>query len=498
MQPGPAFGKAMTAFAAAALLVGLLWLLAWVSAAQLEAEARAQGDLYSRDASPFRWDFRDPEALVGPVLGAQIGDRSGDATGALALTLTEGDANLGLRFSGRRVDPDTLPRLRLSLASAQPLQWRLAATRDLRPDLPFGPWMPWPLVSGGSPADGFDPGSNTFETDLAPLLPALEAPIAQLRLHLKGTPGQTVELRALSLHPRCAEQRCLPPRQDLPHRLLPSQLLAARDAALREAPQARVGTQAPEWLVHGVLAMRALSLPQAVALALLLVIACALSARWLSPPGQRRLALAFGAGLPVLLLSLGLPRFPPQPADGVLILGWVLTLWWLRPSGANAPLAMAPGSTPASTLLGTRRAWRSTLVVTAAGLVLLGLLSLFGGGPDTASIDFERAQRYLAWAALQQVWLALFLLPHLREPGKDAQTAVLAGLLFAALHLPNAELMALCLIGGWAWSRIALKHGSLLPQILSHAALGLAASALLPQSVLRSLEVGGRYVFAPL
>ncbi|SDD80897.1 CPBP family intramembrane glutamic endopeptidase [Aquimonas voraii] len=479
------------------MLLGLLWLLSWVSAAQLEAEARAQSALYADDGSPFHWNFRDPEVLVGPVLGGQLRPRGRYSADALSLTLTHGDANLGLRFSGRRVDPHTLPRLRLSLGSAQPLQWRLAATSDLRPDLPVGPWMPWPPASGAGTAEGFDPASNTFETDLGPLLPPLDAPIAQLRLHLKGVPGQTVELRALSLHPRCVEERCLPPRRELPHRLLPSQLLADRDAALLDSPQSRVGADAPEWLVGGVLAMRALTLPQAVVLALL-VLGCALSARWLAPPGRRRLALAMGAGLPILLLSLGLPRFPPQPADGVLILGWVLALWWLRPLGPRTQWERTPTSTPGSTLLGTRRAWRSALVVTAAGLVLLGLLSLAGDGPEAAGLDVERARRYLGWAALQQAWLALFLLPHLREPGKDVQTAAVAGLLFAALHLPNAELMALCLFGGWAWVRIALKHGSLLPQILSHASLGLAASALLPQAVLRSLEVGGRYVFAPL
>lgn len=497
MRPKPALRQASAALALITLACSLLWLLASVPAALLEAETRAQSALYARDGSPFHWDFGDPEALVGPVLGAEVSAGSENPADALTLSLTHGDANLGLRFSGRRVDPGTLPRLRLSLGSAQPLQWRLAATRDLRPDLPVGPWMPWPPASGAGPADEFHPGSSTLETDLGPLLPRLEAPIAQLRLQLKGAPGQTVELRALGLHPRCVEEPCLPPRQDLPHRLLPSQLLANRDAALLEAPQARVGADAPEWLVRGVLTMRALTVPQAILLALL-VLGCALSARRLAPPGRRRLALAVGAGLPLLLLSLGLPRFPPQPADGVLILGWVLALWWLRPLGTRTQFERPTASTPASTLLGTRRAWRSAAVVTATGLLLLGLLSLLGGGPDAANLDVERARRYLGWAALQQAWLVLFLLPHLREPGKDAQTAALAGLLFAALHLPNAELMALCLLGGWAWSRIALKHGSLLPQTLSHAALGLAASALLPQSVLRSLEVGGRYVFAPL
>jgi hypothetical protein len=45
---------------------------------------------------------------------------------------------------------------------------------------------------------------------------------------------------------------------------------------------------------------------------------------------------------------------------------------------------------------------------------------------------------------------------------------------------------------------MAERHGRLLPQIASHAALGLATAALLPPTLLRSLEVGGRYVFAPL
>ncbi|MBE5315801.1 MAG: CPBP family intramembrane metalloprotease [Xanthomonadales bacterium] len=500
MPPGPAHGNLSAALRLTALLLGLLWLLVYVPAAQLDAEARAQSALYARGDSPFRWSFSDPDALAGPALGAQRLDRARGAAAALRIAMPNGDANLGLRLSGRRVDPSALPRLRLRMRSERPLQWRLAAASDLKPDVPAGPWMPWPPASavGSGREVPADAQPEFFETDLSSVLPPLDAPLAQLRLQLMGEPGQVVELQSLSLHPACAAAHCQPQRVELPPHLLPSQRLAARDAALLDLPQAPVGVQAPEWLVRAVQAMRALNHWHAAAIAALLVLACALGARLLSMPVRRAFALLIGAGLPILLLSLGLPRFPPQAADLVLIVGWVTALWWLRPAGALSLPAAALRPEQVARLIGSRRAWRSALVVTAAGLLLLTLLSVLGSGSEQGGLQAERSGRYLAWAALQQVWLALFLLPHLREPGKDAQTAALAGLLFAALHLPNAELMALCLIGGWAWSRIALKHGSLLPQILSHAALGLAASALLPQSVLRSLEVGGRYVFAPL
>lgn len=500
MHPRPALRRWLDACGFAALLLVLLWLLAWVTGAQLEAAAREQAVGHARGDSLFHWNFSEAEALVGPVLGAETLDRENREAGTLQLRLLRGDANLGLRLSGQRIDPSALPRLQLRLQSDTPLQWRLAAASDLRPDLPAGPWMPWPPAAREHTdrTEAKAAASASFEAELAPLLPPLDGHIAQLRLQLLGAPGQIVGLQSLSLHPVCAEDACLPPHQQLSHRLLPSQLLAARDAGLLASPQARIGAEAPEWLVHGVLAMRALTLTQAAGIALLLVLASALSARARRPGLRRGFALLVGAGLPLLLLALGVPRFPPQAADAVLILGWALALFWLRPRADQWEPAATPIELRDSVLIGSARAWRSATVVSAAGLALLVLLSLIGGGPEPGGVDPERVGRYLAWAALQQAWLAVFLIPHLRGSSHAGQTAVLAGLLFAALHLPNAELMALCLLGGWAWARIALKHGSLLPQIASHAALGLAASALLPSSVLRSLEVGGRYVFAPL
>ena len=248
-------------------------------------------------------------------------------------------------------------------------------------------------------------------------------------------------------------------------------------------------------------------------------------------------ALLLGAILPAALLSLGMPRFPPELVDTLLLAGWALALLALWPrerilmrTTTEAPHAPAPDilsvetqdtrvpsaaeqvATPdsqgdaAAPVLTSRTpagaaAWLVALGFTVMGVVALAAWAWLEGPElrvDPRAFEVERLLRYIAWAALQQVWLARFALPQLRALGLGPWTLLLAGLLFAALHLPNLELMGLCFIGGSAWAWMAARHGRLLPQIASHAALGLATAALLPPTLLRSLEVGGRYVFAPL
>ncbi|MCG6116775.1 MAG: CPBP family intramembrane metalloprotease [Aquimonas sp.] len=457
------------------LALGLALLATLGSAAQLEAQARAELRLFAAGQSPYAWRFADPNALVGPPLAATVLSRS--ETSGLQLQLPQGHANLGLRLSGRRVDRAAAPELRLRLHSEQPLRWRLAAASDLRPDVPAGPWQSW------RPEDKDRPSQYL----LAELLPPLDADPIQLRLQIEAGRGQQVKLQSLSLHPRaCGDQGCLPPQLQLDWRRPPASLLAQRDALSQQQPLPRVGSTAPGWAVWIAEQIRGLGVIAALAAGALWVLA-ALALRRQRCAGRRAgLALLLGAGLPMLLLAFGLPRFPPAAADAALIALWLIAVLILRPRAAPVAAGHA------------RTAWIEAGLLSVAGVAFLVAIAMATGGRSLDTPDGERLLRYLGWVALQQLWLARFVLPHLQSLGIQRALPLWAGLLFCGLHLPNDGLMLLTFAGGSAWAWLALRHGRLLPQLASHAALGLAAMVLLPPGLLRSLEVGGRFVFAPL
>lgn len=512
-----------------ALAVALVWLAPASVGAQLEARARADAELYRREASPFRWDFTDPRARVGPLQGLQ--QESGGEDG-LTLSLMQGSGDFGLRLSGQRIDPGVLPTLRLDYRSDAPLRLRLRAAADLQPQTRPGAWIDLPART-----DGITEACGQTIA-LGPTLPLLDGPIAQLRLEFEAEPGQRFSLRSAELlPPRCGAEPCIPPRLALPADPSTRWLLAVRDEQLAAAPQLRVGANASEPLVRAAAAVTALSPSLAATLGALMALLAWACARFGAGPTRASAALLVGAITPALLLSLGLPRFPPEPGDALLLAGWALALLALRPrerslmratveaphapspdvpsvetQHTRAPSAAAQLASPdaqgdaAKPVLTSRTPSAATAWLVASGFTVLGVVTLAAWAwletpelrLDPSAFEVERLLRYIAWAALQQLWLARFALPQLRALGLGPWTLLLAGLLFAALHLPNLELMGVCFIGGCAWAWMAERHGRLLPQIASHAALGLATAALLPPTLLRSLEVGGRYVFAPL
>lgn len=512
-----------------ALAAALVWLAPAGVGAQLEARARADAELYRREASPFRWDFTDPRARVGPLQGLQQESVRDDA---LALSLMESSGDFGLRLSGQHIDPAVLPTLRLDYRSDAPLRLRLRAAADLQPQTRPGAWIDLPARTDSITEAGGLPIA------LGPTLPLLDGPIAQLRLEFEAQRGQRFSLHSAELlPPRCGSEPCVPPRFALPTDASTRWLLAVRDEQLAAAPQLRVGADVSETLVRAAAAVTALSPALAATLGALIALLAWACARFRSGRTRASAALLVGAITPALLLSLGLPRFPPEPGDALLLAGWalaLLALWPRERTSMHATVDLPHRSAPAFTAAETQDTQAPTVAETverpgpqidsvtpvrtsqkpsaaaawfvASGFTVLGVVALATWAwleapelrVDPRAFDAERLLRYAAWAALQQLWLARFALPHLRALGLGPWTLLLAGLLFAALHLPNLELMGLCFIGGCVWAWMAERHGRLLPQIASHAALGLATAALLPPELLRSLEVGGRYVFAPL
>ena len=82
---------------------------------------------------------------------------------------------------------------------------------------------------------------------------------------------------------------------------------------------------------------------------------------------------------------------------------------------------------------------------------------------------------FILWATVQQGLFQFYLLGRLRAllPAAPAPAlAMLNGLLFGAVHLPDVEVTVLTIVGGAVWSWYYLRDRCLGPIALSHAVLG--------------------------
>lgn len=82
---------------------------------------------------------------------------------------------------------------------------------------------------------------------------------------------------------------------------------------------------------------------------------------------------------------------------------------------------------------------------------------------------------YIPWALLQQTLFLFYLLGRLTvilPSVSPSGLAVLNGLAFGLVHLPDPWLVLLGWIGGAVWSRMYLRYRLLWPLVLSHAIVG--------------------------
>src|ERR1700688_2063139 len=104
----------------------------------------------------------------------------------------------------------------------------------------------------------------------------------------------------------------------------------------------------------------------------------------------------------------------------------------------------------------------ASLAVCGAGL-FLGMLQRL----PAHLIEPRRFAGYLAFCLLQQVALNSFLTNRLLSFfGQEWPAALLAGVLFAALHWPNPVLVPLTLLGGVAMSWLFARERNILPLAL--------------------------------
>lgn len=109
-------------------------------------------------------------------------------------------------------------------------------------------------------------------------------------------------------------------------------------------------------------------------------------------------------------------------------------------------------------------------------------------------IDPRRFGGYFAFCLLQQVGLnSLVTNRLLRAFEKPAPAALLAGVIFAALHWPNPVLVPLTLIGGVAMSWLFATDRNILPLTIGQAILGALVWWAFPLSWHHSMRVGPGY-----
>lgn len=121
-----------------------------------------------------------------------------------------------------------------------------------------------------------------------------------------------------------------------------------------------------------------------------------------------------------------------------------------------------------------------------------------GDGFSPRALAPDKAWQYPLWALLQQWILMHGIAPRTQNASGSAWLgALLAGALFGLLHAPNFALMIATFAAGTVWAALGYRHRALLPLVAVHVFTGLALLWAAPTWLLRSAEIGGRYLMAP-
>ena len=104
---------------------------------------------------------------------------------------------------------------------------------------------------------------------------------------------------------------------------------------------------------------------------------------------------------------------------------------------------------------------------------------------------------YFFWALLQNLWLNGYFVNRLSQAIKNPKiVSVIAGLLFAIVHLPNPVLFPVTLIGGIMSAHFFQRNRNLYILALSHAILAVSLLYFFPDSWHHHLTIGpGFYIF---
>ena len=471
--------------AVAAAIVVSFWALSWSSVEALLADdAQTRADGWSEGLTPWRWKLSAPGAVVWP--GSVGFERVDPFDSNLIGAVVDGNADLSLALRGEKIDLSLVDEMFVEVVARDPVRVSLLAESD-----------------GGAQTLG-SAGVENFAGFLRiPITPPSHPTIDALRLHLETRPGARVTFGFGGLAARegvavkqCDDaQRCDSRvfRVAAPAVVFPETTLAWRDRLLAQRPAAIVTPSSANPRIRAFAAEVRASIDRPVfwLLASAPLLVGLLSRTRRDAPMTRlrsalELALVFAPWL--LLQWAGWPSEGAPPKASYVFLACLAGALLLKP--------------PAETwrLLGDAAAWK------AAGWFVLAILPMLAAvfflslkfAPDfvaTAALSPEKALRYALWALLQQWLLLRVIAPRMRAiVGSGDFGAVAAGALFGLLHVPNFALMTATGFAGSVWAWLGYRHRALLPLAMSHAVLGIALLWATPTWLVRSAEVGGRYL----
>ena len=193
--------------------------------------------------------------------------------------------------------------------------------------------------------------------------------------------------------------------------------------------------------------------------------------------------LMFGYGLIVFVIWM--PEYPQKLLSPVAL---VVTL----------AIVLARGQTRDELGFGLRGFVASLWILPAALLVTVVSTALsrhFGMLHTLYKADFKHVSGYVLWTIYQQFLLNDYFMPRLiRITGSERVSVSLAGVLFAAAHLPNLWLTVATLAWGAISTALFLRYRNIYALGLAQGLLGLTFAVCVPEASSHHLRVGLGYL----
>jgi membrane protease YdiL (CAAX protease family) len=130
-------------------------------------------------------------------------------------------------------------------------------------------------------------------------------------------------------------------------------------------------------------------------------------------------------------------------------------------------------------------------LITVIAIIVVGRLS---SSDPVASPLRARFLLVPLWGLFQQYALQGFINRRLQLTlGSGWKSAVVTGVLFSLIHLPNPLLALLTLIGGIIWAAVYQRQPNLFALALSHFICALTVALFVPLNLISGLRVGFKY-----